>query len=1123
MPIKVLVVLDGDYRFAHQMNNGGIKDFTYTALTGALETAGMAVTKAHLGPDATADIQDFKFDGPGVNLLDFDVIWLIGNEGRNDSKLPPEDDPSKTGGLGMAQLNKLAEFMEQGGGVFATGDHDSIGADLSGHIPRVRAMRSWFGVSDTAKPGGLGDIPDNYPPMTSARADTTQPGIDSVYNEHPAPFVWFENQSDSTPQPILPTPPTHPILRHAGKDVEVFPDHMHEGRTLGFIMAHNYAQNSPFGDTTKAEFREIAGHLEVPKVIATGQALANANYLAGGGTTDTSPAMARTIDTISVYDGRVAGVGRIVTGSTFHHYVDINLTGDSDIIAGPLADKVGDDAMKGKGLSSNMDPDGPFAAITAVFVNMAIWLARPRPAIGLILERSTFSKDEVDADPTFEDAILLTVDGLKPTQFPGGGIPQLGAIAGSPAWVPTITVPPGVPIDIEPTFVDSDDPGMPDRVQRFTFTYRVHFTGNAFDFDDDFSTVPVEATLNAPVWPDALIDAGWLQLVKSANPFMLDLADGNEKTWLSSDVKVFHVIEGESLHGITLPDNASRGDALNFIKSLTGATSSAQFTNLPSAQAESTLSPAEMTTGNPAKRVYNFALARVRLSPDGADADDVRVFFRMFTTQTTAALTYNLDGDDLPVDGYLRTDDADPIALPGTHNGGNDWLSFPVFATTRDDPQHDDDNVKKVEADVGFKIFGALIDNNLPGAYLTQTPTSGGPKKTLPELLVGEHQCIVAQIEFAGAPIPSGVRPSTSDKLSQRNIAMSKVANPGLDASRIAMHTFEIEATPWPIQDGLPPDELLLDWSERTPEGTMLRLHIPSWNADEVVALADRFYPRHEIEAIDAHTIEMPGGGMRYVPIPISQHRQPGVIAVELPLGIQKGDRLDVSVRQITNRFRHARIPPPKVRKISLEEAERIVGALPTATGAAGAVAGAAGRSRGIELGGNKVLITDLSVFDAASDHALIIEHPDPETVKAAMRDAGRWREPIGAFQLGVPVSTKSEMLPYHMQLLSIMRWRAAHLPRRSRWRKAMLHYLDLLANKVRALGGDPFAVPATPDGAIPPLSGKDDDCGDEVGSGDVGRAIDLLVKKLLREPGCWLLLIIMLIILALLIWYVTR
>jgi hypothetical protein len=133
------------------------------------------------------------------------------------------------------------------------------------------------------------------------------------------------------------------------------------------------------------------------------------------------------------------------------------------------------------------------------------------------------------------------------------------------------------------------------------------------------------------------------------------------------------------------------------------------------------------------------------------------------------------------------------------------------------------------------------------------------------------------------------------------------------------------------------------------------------------------------------------------------------------------------------------------------------------------------------DLGDGRSLVTNLSVFDAAGDYAVIVTHPDPKLVQAAQLDSGRWREPIGAFQLGIPVSIKEDMLLYYIQLLSIMYWRVEHLGRTSPWYPTMVYYLDLLIEKVRALGGDPYTVPPTPDGNIPQLngSGKDDDGGD--------------------------------------------
>ena len=63
-------------------------------------------------------------------------------------------------------------------------------------------------------------------------------------------------------------------------------------------------------------------------------------------------------------------------------------------------------------------------------------------------------------------------------------------------------------------------------------------------------------------------------------------------------------------------------------------------------------------------------------------------------------------------------------------------------------------------------------------------------------------------------------------------------------------------------------------------------------------------------------------------------------------------------------------------------------------------------------------------------------------------------------------------MLVYYIQLLSITYWRVEHLGRASPWYPTMVYYLDLLIEKVRALGGDPYTVPPTPDGNVPGLHG---------------------------------------------------
>ncbi len=1105
---NVLIVLDGTYRFAEPADT---QDFTYIELVDALTTAGHQVTKAHRTGDATADIAPFNF-ATSTDLLQFDVIWLIGFSGRNSSNATG----ASGAGIGDPELAAIARFMATGGGVFATGDHDSIGSEMCGHIPRVRSMRCWYGPNDSASPMPA-DFPRNFPPITAARADTTRQNPAGSYSLPGVvdPFVWFQNQSDAVPQPIAAkTIPAHPILMRGGSVVTVYPDHMHEGNTLGGeIDGYDYEQSLSFNGESFPEFPKVAGHHEMPAVIATGQTVAFANRTAVttgliGNNGDASAMKA--INTLSVYDGRVAGVGRVVTGSTFHHYVDINLTGDSAINSDALKARTGPDAEKGHGFA-HAGAEGTRADIRAVFANITQWLARPRPSIQLILERSTFSQDEAAATPDFNGAILVIVDGLKPNQFPGGPIDDLTPSAAKLlAWAPTITPQEPTGITVTPTGVASDDPSLPDRLQRFTFTYRISISANAggaFGFSGNNNDIQLDAQLISPAASGSLTDSAWIQLVKSANPFMLDLADGNQTIWLSSDVKTFPVVAGTSMLGVDLPDDATRAQALQFLHDLVDDITVAQFVNLSGDQGGSALSPFPTTTSSN-KKVYNFAIARVRLAGVGASADAVRLFFRIVPSPTTAALTYQETGG-VPAGSYKKTPGATPIALPGTNAANTEWLSFPVFAAARLNPpsaQTDPDNVKTLAPGTDT-FFGALIDNNLNDLYLPQTP-GGGAALSLPTLMMGEHQCLVAQIEFPGTPIPNGANPFTSDKLAQRNIAFSSIANPGLDASRMALHTFELEATPQPVSEILPPDEILLEWrGSAPPDGAEVRLYLPGWNAQDVVALADRFYPRHEIRALDAHTVALPGGGARYVPIPTGGQRRTGVIAIHFPLGVKAGQRYDLAVRQITNRGRFVEPPPPKVRNISKQEAAGLLRGTKEGveTGAEATV------ERGVfELGQNRVLITDLRVLDAAGDHAVLVEHPSAEEVASARRQSARWRQTIGAFQLGIPVSVKAEMLPHSLRLLSVLRWRAEHLRPSNRWYQTFIRYVDLHAERVRALGGDPYQVPPTPDGDIP-LPGQNGAAG-----GD--DTIEGLLKKWFRHPmTCGLLVIIVLLVIILL------
>ncbi len=1035
MPISALIVID---------TGNGFNAAYYSMLADTLTAAGIDVETAFMGSDPQADHENFNFATSVPDLSVYDVIWIFAFQ--TSAAANPALEP--------AEIHALATFMDAGGGVFATGDHEALGSRICGYLPRVRTMRAWFDDLTTALSPMRPSFPLSWDRNNNGRADTRTPDPQTG------------SESDNIAQTItLLTSPAHPIFRTDGADITTLPDHMHEGQTLGEdagLIADDYTHGFAHavydgGAALPAGFVEFPSYDQavVPQVVAQ-------RYIDGEGDDDLD---SKTVNLLSVYDGHKAGVGRVVTSSTFHHFANFNIAGFTEA-----------------------NPD--FQDIKAFFVNITTWLARPSPRIQLIVERSTYSEDEVNSNSTFENAILVTVDGLPPSAFINGPIDTANpSQAQLEQWAPVITVGGMESITIMPKApVFSDDPSFYNRLQRFTFRYDVEFTDPAstFDFDNSPRVVPIQASLQSTTGAD-VTQVALVQLSRSSNPFMLDSVAGETPHWLSTDLRCFqmtanNVFLGHELTGTADAEGqANQDDAIAYLQSVLGTMTSTQFENELSVDQQGS-ALYEFPKNDDGENVFNFAIARVRLHPASANASNVRVFFRIFTSQSTA-LTFlrEEDGDGNPMTGaptrgYLEATNAGgPIAVPGVSANGQSWLSFPFFGEKKQyaaapEAQTDASNVKPINASDGYAFFGVLLDNNRNQPYLRPNPTDppGAAKQSLMDHLMGAHQCLVAQIRYDDTPIPSNSLPSNSDKLAQRNLAFSEVANPGLNSSRVALHTFEIQATTAPSANNALPNELLLDWARPAPEGTLVKLFIPTWDANEVVALADRLYYNHGIEVEGPHTIRLPGNGMRYVPIPRSQAGQTGVISAELPLGIVKGQRFDLAVRQISNESYVREAPKANFTHLSEKEvAHRYAGFVKEAKKRGDPIADEVVDNevpRGIfQLNANERLVTRKAIFDEDGKGGFLIER-DAKAVAAARSQSFHWRKTVGSFQLGIPVSVKEDMLDHHVRLLSVFRWRLERLDRSSRWYKTLSYYVDVLAEKVQGLGGNPYLVPITPD-----------------------------------------------------------
>ena len=394
---------------------------------------------------------------------------------------------------------------------------------------------------------------------------------------------------------------------------------------------------------------------------------------------------------------------------------------------------------------------------------------------------------------------------------------------------------------------------------------------------------------------------------------------------------------------------------------------------------------------------------------DIAAATDVRVFFRMWAAQQTNA-TYD------PTTTYAtRTNGANRIPVLGVQN--DEIVTIPFFATRRVAvggsttmaDQTDPPNVRASIAPdpLGAEVhtfFGCWLDINQPNTNVFPAfvlgdaagPfTSDGPLIPIQSLARSDHQCLIAEISYLPDPPDVGSDPSTSNKLAQRNLAFVNVPNPGHPHSRVVPQTFEIKPSHAILLPDGRPDELVIHWGS-LPAGSTASIYLPAVSSAEIIAWADRLYLTHRLTAADAHTIQMPVGTVGYVPIPQgSLVNYAGLLSIDLPAGIHKGEKFEVTVRQVT--------------------------------------------SAGVQASGIDGQIDALDI-GAAADRSF---HP--------------WRRVMGQFNITIPVSTKGELLPREEERLSIMKWIGASITKKSRWWPIFQRYLEQLRRRrVTFMGGDP-------------------------------------------------------------------
>jgi len=266
----------------------------------------------------------------------FDEIWFFGLHQANIATFSVgafRGGPNSE--LDANEVAALNQWMSTqngspGGGILMTGDHSSpppfglvatpnspcgdtsnaaptltLGRAIGRCVPRAGALRRWEGPPTT-------DLNDSFNTANGAE-------LDRFPQQLSLRSVNADGDPDDNGQP-------HPLFFYKPNQyIRVFPDHTHEGAVV--IPQNLDPQVWPSGPGGQVR----------PQVVALGA----------------DPRRADPLNIIATYNGDLAGVGRIVADSTWHHYMNLNLRG----FPHPAP------------IDSESDQIGQF------YANLAIWLA----------------------------------------------------------------------------------------------------------------------------------------------------------------------------------------------------------------------------------------------------------------------------------------------------------------------------------------------------------------------------------------------------------------------------------------------------------------------------------------------------------------------------------------------------------------------------------------------------------------------------------------------------------------------------------------------------------------------------------------------------------------------------
>jgi hypothetical protein len=674
----------------------------------------------------------------------------------------------------------------------------------------------------------------------------------------------------------------------------------------------------------------------------------------------------------------------------------------------------------------------------------------PLGTVTLLMNKNSFGKDEVQeaidaagsgaTQAPFSNAFWVALDEYSQNTFNSFNItvptPTFSDLSGNALTIP------GLSIQLTPSTASApnpvlENPGDNTVIQRMRWSYDV-----LFDIPLQ-PTFPSQYLLNANFLMSGNQPLGGTQghsqdvvnfdLVAGADPRFsnIDPEDSQAVSYLSQDLRVCTVTAGNSVlpNDPNAPLFAGGQSGYSYIQTLLAYLNNSDaytvpvpptspdplngLTNQSGYETSFSSVVAQDSNGN---RNYNFAIARVRMTSDiqgmAGEALNTRVFFRLWT-----APSYDTDyNPNTTYPSNLGTNPASPdYNLPISPNpsgnltdpSGQSLQTTPFYATSGGTSDYDptfnnssqNNNIQTIE--IPTKPGQDSVWTYY-GCYLDVFNASDNP--TYP----GTHHCLVAQIAYDNAPIPYSSAATTttgnSDKLSQRNLQITKSGNPGPAATHRVPQAFDTRPSlPFTNAAGRKtgvPDEIMIDWGN-TPPGSTAYIYWPQVLASDVLDLASQLYVTHFLSAADANTITCKTvKGATYIPIPSAANQNfAGLFTIDLPMGITAGQIFTIVVRRLTTK---------------------------TVPG-----------------------------FKSVAKEADSTRQPSLKPVRMV----------TGGFQVTVPVTRDEDLLVGDENTLAVMKWRLQEMSPVYRWYPVVKRYIDYLSARINASGGNAGSILPSPIG----------------------------------------------------------